>query len=100
MDRSVAFWFSRAVTNMNFGPKQISARSSRSTAEALAIKDAALRATLDYLEYKNGPGEWFKDELAYRIHRMVKMAMEFPSQTEESQLLEFAQSDRIPRNEP
>ena len=45
----------------------------------MAIKDAALRATLEYIEYKNGPGEWFKDELAYRVHRMVKKALEVPA---------------------
>ena len=80
--------------NMNFGSKQIGAHKSRSTAEALAVKDAALQAALDYLEYKNGPGGWFKDELAYRIHRMIKTAMEFPSEQEKSQPVEFLQLNR------
>lgn len=66
--------------NMNFRSKQIRAQSPGSTAQALAIKDSALRAALDYLEYKNGPGEWFKDELAYRVHRMLKKALEFPAE--------------------
>ena len=74
--------------NMNFRSKQIRAQSPGSTAQALAIKDSALRAALDYLEYKNGPGEWFKDELAYRVHRMLKKALEFPSE-KVSQPLEF-----------
>jgi hypothetical protein len=42
------------------------------------MKNAALRAVLGYLEYKNGPGEWFKDELTYRFHRMVELALEAP----------------------
>jgi len=74
--------------NMNCRSKQIRAQSPGSTAEALAKKDSALRATLEYLEYKNGPGEWFKDELAYRVHRMVKKALESPSE-QERQPLQF-----------
>lgn len=74
--------------NMNFRSKQIRVQSPGSTAEALATKNAALRATLDYLEYKNGPGEWFKDELAYRVHRMVKKALESPTE-QGRQPLEF-----------
>jgi hypothetical protein len=49
-----------------------------SPVEAVAMKNAALRAVLGYLEYKNGPGEWFKDELTYRFHRMVELALEGP----------------------
>lgn len=74
--------------NMNFRSKQIRALSPGSTAQALAIKDSALHAALEYLEYRNGPGEWFKDELAYRVHRMLKKALEFPTE-KESQSLEF-----------
>lgn len=88
MVRHVVLWFIGAVMNMNFRSKQIRTQSLGSTAEALATKNAALRATLEYLEYKNGPGEWFKDELAYRVHRMVKRALESTSE-QERQTLQF-----------
>lgn len=45
---------------------------------AAAMKNSALRAVLGYLEYKNGPGEWFKDELTYRLYRMVELALDAP----------------------
>lgn len=83
--------------NMNSRSKQIRVQSSGSIAETLATKDAALRATLDYLEYKNGPGEWFKDELAYRVHRMVKKALEFPAERDR-QPLEFLELNRRRRD--
>jgi hypothetical protein len=71
-------WLTGGTLNMNFESKQTKGESSCSPAEALAMKNAALRATLGYLEYKQGPGEWFKDELAYRFHRMVSLALEAP----------------------
>jgi len=83
--------------NMNFRSKQIRVQGLCSTADALAAKDAALRAALDYLEYKNGPGEWFKDELAYRLHRMVKKALEFPAERER-QPLQFLDLNRPHRD--
>lgn len=83
--------------NMNFRSKQIRAQSLCSNAQALATKDAALRAALDYLEYKNGPGEWFKDELTYRIYRMMKKALEFPSD-QKRQPLEFLDLNRRHRD--
>jgi hypothetical protein len=83
--------------NMNFRSKQIRPQSLCSTAEVLATKDAALRAALDYLEYKNGPGEWFKDELAYRLHRKVEKALEFPAE-QERQPLEFLELNRRRRD--
>lgn len=61
---------------MNFNCKQMVWESPRSTEEALAVKDAALRSILGYLEHKHGPGEWFQDELAYRVYRMVTKALE------------------------
>ena len=83
--------------NMNFRSKQIRAQSLGSTAQALAMKDSALRAALEYLEYKNGPGEWFKDELAYRVYRMMKKALEFPSE-QQRQPLEFLDLNRCRRD--
>lgn len=67
---------------MNFEPKRTNSGSVCSPAEALAMKNAALRAMLGYLEYKHGPGEWFKDELAYRFHRMLEKALEAPGEPE------------------
>lgn len=63
---------------MNCDLNQAKGQKPVTPAEALAMKNAALRAVLGYLEYKNGPGEWFKDELAYRFHRMVELALEAP----------------------
>ena len=65
---------------MNSESRQTKGASRCSPAEALAMKNAALRAMLGYLEYKHGPGEWFKDELAYRFHRMVSLALEAPGE--------------------
>lgn len=73
-------------------------QNAGSNAEALAIKDAALRATLEYIEYKNGPGEWFKDELAYRVHRMVEKALAVPGEQENTQDTGFLALSRRPRN--
>jgi hypothetical protein len=61
---------------MNFDSNQMN--SACSPAEALAMKNAALRAVLGYLENKQGAGEWYKDELTYRFHRMVELALEAP----------------------
>jgi hypothetical protein len=70
--------------NMNFDTNQTQGRGAGSPAEALAMKNAALRAVLGYLEYQRGPGEWFKDETAYRFHRMVEIALEAPCEVESS----------------
>jgi hypothetical protein len=53
-----------------------------SAADALAMKNAALRAVLGYLEHKQGPGEWYQDELTYRFHRMVELALAAPCEVE------------------
>jgi len=63
---------------MNCDLNQAKGKKPLTPAEALAMKNAALRAVLGYLEYKNGPGEWFKDELAYRFHRIVELALDAP----------------------
>jgi len=63
---------------MNCDSNETNGKSPVTPSQALAMKNAALRAMLGYLEYKNGPGEWFKDELAYRFHRMVELALEAP----------------------
>lgn len=57
-------------------------KSPCSPADALAMKNAALRAVLGYLEHKQGPGEWYQDELTYRFHRMVELALEAPCELE------------------
>ena len=63
---------------MNCNSNRSSGKNPVSPVDAVAMKNAALRAVLGYLEYKNGPGEWFKDELTYRFHRMVELALEAP----------------------
>ena len=70
---------------MNFNSDQTKDLGPCSSAEALAMKNAALRAVLGYLEYKHGPGEWFKDELTYRFHRMVQIALEAPCELPNAQ---------------
>jgi len=74
---------------MNCDLNQAKGQKLVTPAEALAMKNAALRAVLGYLEYKNGPGEWFKDELAYRFHRMVELALEAPCEPEREQSSRF-----------
>jgi hypothetical protein len=80
--------------NMNTHSEQTKGGSSCSPAEALAMKNAALRATLGYLEYKQGPGEWFKDELTYRFHRMVSLALEAPCHLANEEPSRFASQNR------
>lgn len=65
-----------------------------SPADALAMKNAALRAVLGYLEHKQGPDEWFKDELTYRFHRMVELALEAPCELENEQSARFQSVNR------
>jgi hypothetical protein len=67
---------------MNCDSIQTTAKSPCSSADALAMKNAALRAVLGYLEHKQGPGEWYQDELTYRFHRMVELALEAPCDLE------------------
>lgn len=80
--------------NMNFDSRQTQGESTCSPAEALAMKNAALRAVLGYLEHKHGPGEWFKDELAYRFHRMVELALNAPCELENTQPSRFLAAGR------
>lgn len=68
-------------------------KSPCSPAEALAMKNAALRAVLDYLEYK-GPGEWYQDEVASRFHRMVELALAAPCELENEDQSRFLSVDR------
>lgn len=74
---------------MNFDTNQTKGRGAYSPAEALAMKNAALRAVLGYIEYKHGPGEWFKDETAYRFHRMVEIALQAPCEMGSTQPSRF-----------
>jgi hypothetical protein len=67
---------------MNLDGNQTNVKRPCSPAAALAMKNAALRAVLGYLEHKQGPGEWYKDELTYRFHRMVELALEAPCELE------------------
>lgn len=85
--------------SMNFDSNQTRDESSCSPAQALAMKNAALRAVLGYLEHKHGPDEWFKDELAYRFHRMVKMALDTPCELENGQPSRFLASGRNLENQ-
>jgi hypothetical protein len=79
--------------NMNLDSNQT---KSCSPAEALAMKNAALRAVLGYLEHKQAPGEWYKDELTYRFHRMVELALEAPCDLNNDQASRFlAQSQSL-----
>lgn len=77
---------------MNFDSNQI--KTLCSPADALAMKNAALRAVLGYLEHKQGPDEWFKDELTYRFHRMVELALEAPCDLENVQPSRFQSVSR------
>jgi hypothetical protein len=79
---------------MNCDTIQTPSKSSCSPAEALAMKNAALRAVLGYLEHKQGPGEWYKDELTYRFHRMVEIALEAPCELTTEQPSRSQASDR------
>lgn len=56
--------------------KQTENESWTSTAEALAVKDAALNAALAYLESRPGASEWWRDEQVYRTHRLIERALE------------------------
>lgn len=67
---------------MNSDSIQTTVQSPCSPAQALAMKNAALRAVLGYLENKQGPGEWYQDELTYRFHRMVELALAAPCEFE------------------
>jgi len=67
---------------MNCDSIQTTVKSPCSPAEAVAMKNAALRAVLGYLEHKQGPGEWYQDELTYRFHRMVELALAAPCELE------------------
>ena len=84
---------------MNFDSNQMKGLSPCSPSEALAMKNAALRAVLGYLEYKHGPGEWFKDETAFRFHRMVEIALEAPCELESAPALRFAACRAQPGNQ-
>jgi hypothetical protein len=77
--------------NCNLNPS--TEKNPVSPIDAVAMKNAALRAVLGYLEFKNGPGEWFKDELTYRFHRMVELALEAPcdSKNDEASGQQFQQ---------
>jgi len=77
---------------MNFNSTQT--KSPCSPAQALAMKNAALRAVLGYLEYKQAPGDWHKDELTSRFHRMVELALEAPCELEDAQQSRFLALDR------
>jgi hypothetical protein len=68
---------------MNCDSIQTTVKSPVSPADALAMKNAALRAVLGYLEHKQSPSEWYKDELTYRFHRMVELALEAPCNLEQ-----------------
>ena len=70
---------------MNCDSIQTTVKTLCSPADALAMKNAALRAVLGYFEHKHGPGEWYKDELTYRFHRMVELALEMPCDLDNTQ---------------
>jgi hypothetical protein len=74
---------------MNCDSIQTTSKSPCSPADALAMKNAALRAVLGYLEHKQGPGEWYQDELTYRFHRMVELALEAPCEMQDEQSSRF-----------
>jgi hypothetical protein len=73
---------------MNVNSKQ--PKNACSPAEAVAMKNAALRAVLGYLEYQHGPGEWLENQTAYRFHRMVELALEAPCELESALESRFA----------
>jgi hypothetical protein len=79
---------------MNLDSNQTTVKSPCSPAEALAMKNAALRAVLGYLEDKQGPGEWYKDELTYRFHRMVELALEAPCELDPNNQSHFLTVNR------
>ena len=60
--------------NMNIEATLTHGKSRCSPAQALAMKNAALKAVLGYLEHKQVPGEWSSD--AHRFHRLVELALE------------------------
>ena len=79
---------------MNLGSNHTKGQSPCLPSDALAMKNAALRAVLGYLEYKQGPGEWFKDELTYRFHRMVELALEAPCDLKTEASTRFTAQDQ------
>ena len=74
----------------------ISMKRPCSPADALAMKNAALRAVLGYLEHKQGPGEWYQDELTCRFHRMVELALEAPCDLATENPSRFLSENRQP----
>ena len=82
-----------AQLNMPFDSEQTNRQIPISPSEALALKNAALQATLSYLEHKN-PENWFKDELAYRLHRLVEKALECSFQLDETRAISPKRLDK------
>jgi hypothetical protein len=63
---------------MNIQTGQNHGKSQCSPAQAVAMKNAALKAVLGYLEQQQTRGEWSKDETAQRYRRLVELALEAP----------------------
>jgi hypothetical protein len=59
---------------MNIEATRTKGKSRCSPAQALAMKNTALKAVLGYLEQKQVPSEWSAD--AHRFHRLVELALE------------------------
>jgi len=76
---------------MDFNSHQT--KSQCSPTEALAMKNAALRAVLGYLETKRDHGEWHQDELTSRFHRMVELALKAPCELAGAQHSRFLELD-------
>jgi len=61
-------------TDMNIEVLSTNGKCRCSPAQALAMKNAALKAVLGYLEQKQVVGEWSHE--AHRFHRLVELALE------------------------
>jgi hypothetical protein len=68
-------------------------QSPCSPAQALAMKNAALKAVLGYLELKSKPGEWPADEVALRYRRLVELALKAPCELESGEKPRFEVKD-------
>jgi len=69
--------------------KRTGGDSTLQTSDALAVKDAALKAALDYIEAQGGAYDWWKNELAYRTHRRLRQALELPEECQKKQTGHF-----------
>jgi hypothetical protein len=84
---------------MNCASNYSTRKDPVSPVDAVAMKNAALRAVLGYLENKNGPGEWFKDELTYRLHRMVERALDARCDLQNDDPSRFIEQNQLSRQQ-